>query len=316
MPVEVIEYMSDVYFASAQPKKFERSESLVFKLVEVAKKAGLADVVPKGKDNLVAVKIHFGQIGGFRTIKPQFVRNLIDAIKECGGNPYLVDTWGIGHLEAAVKNGITYESVGAHILPTNGVKEGDIRQVKIDGLRFKEVDIAGNVYDADAFINFSHSKGHGSCGYGGAIKNIALGCTSPKIRHALHAMEGEDDGPRKFQEGMADCVAALYTKFRGKALHINYICDVQPNCDCAEVSEPAFVPDIGIAASKDIASLEAATLDLINKAPGLPYSIAEKYNLKAGDDKFKIIHGKDPYIQVRALEKLGLGSVKYNLIEV
>ncbi|MGQ9515389.1 MAG: DUF362 domain-containing protein [Thermoproteota archaeon] len=308
--------MSDVYFASAQPKKLERSESLVFKFIEAAKKAGLAEVIPKGKDNLVVVKIHFGQIGGFRTIKPQFVRNLIDAIKECGGNPYLVDTWGIGHLEAAVRNGITYESVGAHILPTNGVRENDLRNVKIDGLRFKEVDIAGNVYDADAFINFSHSKGHGSCGYGGAIKNIALGCTSPKIRHALHSMEGEDDGPRKFQEGMADCVAALYTKFKDKALHINYICDVQPNCDCADWSETPIVPDIGIAVSKNIASLEAATLDLINKAPGLPYSLAEKYNLKAGDDKFRIIHGKDPYIQVRAIEKLGIGSVKYNLIEV
>jgi len=306
--------MTDVYFASAQLKKFERSASLVFKLIEVAKKAGLNDVIKK--DDLVAVKIHFGQIGGFRTIKPQFIRNLIDAIKEAGGNPYLIDTWGISHLDAAVKNGITHESMGAPILPSNGVKENDLRVVKINGLVFKEVDVAGNVYDADAFVNFAHAKGHGSCAYAGAIKNIALGCTSPKMRSALHNLEGEQDGVRKFQEGLADTVAALYTKFKGKALHINYICDVVPNCDCADWSQTPIVPDIGVAASKDIASLEAATLDLINKAPGCPYSEAEKYNLKAGDDKFKIIHGKDPYIQVRALEKLGLGSVKYNLIEV
>lgn len=170
--------MTDVYFASAQLKKFERSASLISKLVEVAKKAGLNDVIKK--DDLVAVKIHFGQVGGFRIIKPQFIHTLIGAIKEAGGNPYLVDTWGIGHLDAAVMNGITHESMGAPILPTNGVRENDLRVVKINGLVFKEVDVAGNVYDADAFVNFAHAKGHGSCAYAGAIKNIALGCTSPQ----------------------------------------------------------------------------------------------------------------------------------------
>ncbi|MGC9013495.1 MAG: DUF362 domain-containing protein [Thermoproteota archaeon] len=307
--------MSEVYFASAQLKRYEQDASLVFKFIRAAKKAGLGEVIKKG--DLVAVKVHFGQIGGFRAIKPQFIRNLVDAIKEFGGIPFLVDTWGISHLDAAVKNGITYESMGAPVIPINGIRENDIRWVKLeDGLRLKEVGIAGNVYDADVLVNFAHAKGHGSSGYGGAIKNIALGCSAPKNRHELHSMEREEEGARKFQEGMADVVAAVLRKFKDKAIHLNYIMDVAEHCDCASWSPTPIVPDIGIAVSRDIVALEQATLDLINKAPGLPYSTAEKYNLKSGDNKFLIIHGKDPYIQVQAAEKLGLGTTKYDLIEV
>jgi uncharacterized Fe-S center protein len=109
--------MSEVYFASAQLKRYEQDASLVFKFIRAAKKAGLGEVIKKG--DLVAVKVHFGQIGGFRAIKPQFIRNLVDAVKEFGGIPFLVDTWGISHLDAAVKNGITYEGMGAPVIPIN-----------------------------------------------------------------------------------------------------------------------------------------------------------------------------------------------------
>lgn len=306
--------MSEVYFVSAQLKAYDKSASLSYKFLEAVKAAGLSEIV--AKDNLVAVKIHFGQLGGFRAIKPQFIGNLISAIKAEGGKPFLVDTWGFDHIEAAVRNGITNESVGAPIFPSNGIRENDIRAVKVDGFHFKEVDVAGNVYDADVLINFAHAKGHGSCGFGGCIKNIALGCTSPKIRNKLHELERQPDGARKFQEGMADVVLAVLGKFKDRSLHINYICDVAEHCDCAPWSPTPIVPDIGIVASRDIVALEAATLDLINKAPPLPWSTAEKYNLKSGDNKFLVIHGKDPYVQVKACERHGLGTSEYRLIEL
>ena len=77
-----------------------------------------------------------------------------------------------------------------------------------------------------------------------------------------------------------------------------------------------FVPDIGILASIDIVAVEKAALDLINKAPPLHWSIADKYKLKEGENKFLRIHGKDPYIQVYAAEKIGSGSTEYELIEL
>lgn len=293
----------------------DRSSSLPFKFLEAARRAGIADVVSSG--DLVAIKIHFGMVGGFRAIRPQFVRNLVDLIKEVGGKPFIVDTWGISHLEHAIMNGLTYETVGAPILPTSGIRENDLRKVKLeDGLVFKEVEVAGNVYDADALITFSHSKGHDSSSYAGALKNLSVGCCSRGMRKALHGLESQEGGVQKFQWGMADVAAALLRKFGEKQLHVNYLMDITEFCDCADWSTLPFVPDIGMLASKDVVAIEAASIDLINKAPPLPRSIADKYNLKAGDNKFMIIHGKDPFIQVMAAEKLGLGSSRYELIEV
>ena len=307
--------MSQVYFASAQPKTLERSSSLPFKFLEAVRKAGISDVIAKG--DLVAIKMHFGMVGGFRAIRPQFVRNLVGLVKEVGGKPFIVDTWGIGHVDHAVANGLTYETVGAPFLPTSGIKENDLRKVKLDdGLVFKEAEVAGNVYDADAFVNFSHSKGHDSSSYAGALKNVAIGCCSKSMRRAIHGMESQEGGVQKFQWGMADIAAAVLRKFGKKQLHVNYLMDITEFCDCADWSTTPFAPDIGILASRDVVAIEAASLDLINKAPPVPWSVADKYNLKAGDNKFMIIQGKDPFIQVKAAEKLGLGSSKYELIEV
>jgi len=307
--------MSRVYLAPSQPKALEKTASLPLKFLEAARVAGMQDVVTKG--DMVAVKLHYGVMGGFRAIRPQFVRNLVDLIKELGGRPFLVDTWGLGHVEDAFRNGLTYATIGAPVLPSSGIKENDLRRVNLDdGLVFKEVEIAGNVYDADALVNFSHSKGHGSSAYAGAMKNLAVGCCSRAMRRALHGKEREPGGAEKFQCGMADVVAAVLRKFGPKAIHVNYIMDVTEYCDCADWSTNPFVPDIGIASSRDIVSLEAASLDLINKAPALPRSIADKYDMEPGDSKFQLIHGKDPFIQVKAAEKLGLGSSRYELIEV
>jgi len=307
--------MSQVFFATAQPRKLEKSFSLPVKFIEAVQRAGLGEVIaPK---DIVAIKIHFGVPGGFRSIRPQFVGNLVESVRQCGGVPFLTDTWGFRHMEDAIVTGLSYETVKAPIVPTSGIKENDIRKVKLDdGLVLKEVEVAGNVYDADALVTFSHSKGHDSSAYAGALKNLAIGCCSRAMRKALHAKESEERGAEKFQSGMADVAAAILRKFKTKQLHVNYLMDITEFCDCADWSTNPFVPDIGVLASRDVVAVEAASLDLINKAPTLPNSIADKYNLKPGDDKFKIIQGKDPFIQVRAAEKLGLGSSKYELIEV
>ena len=171
-------------------------------------------------------------------------------------------------------------------------------------------------YYADVLINFAHSKGHPSSGYGGAIKNIAMGCIGPNTRSKIHRLEFLDDGGRAFQEALADAFHGVILNKVGKVYHINYALDIQPTCDCAPWSDIPIVPDIGILASTDPVALEKATLDLINKAPIVPNSIAEQANIKEGEDKFTKIHGINPYIQVEALAKKGLGSLDYKLVMV
>lgn len=115
---------------------------------------------------------------------------------------------------------------------------------------------------------------------------------------------------------MVDVVNAVLSNKKGKALHIVWAMDIVEHCDCAPFGMLPIVPDIGILASKDIAAVEKACIDLINEAPPLPWSVAEKHQLKAGDNKFLRIHGKDPYIQVYAAEKARLGSTKYQIMEL
>lgn len=307
--------MSEVYWLKARRERYDKSESLVFKLPELLEKAGLKEVVSEG--DVVAVKIHLGVAGGYRGIRPQFIRQVVDSVRKAGGKPFITDTWGLDHVNDAYFNGISYSTVNAPILPANGIKEGDYRTVKLeDHFQLSEVGVAGNIYDADALINFAHGKGHGSCGYGGAIKNLALGCTIPEVRRKLHGFEREEDGVRKFQEGMVDVVKAVLSNKGNKILHVAWLIDIVEICDCAPFGLVPFVPDIGILASRDIVALEKASLDLINEAPPLPWSVAEKHGLRAGDNKFLKIHGKDPYIQVYAAEKAGLGTTKYKLIEL
>ena len=86
--------MSKVYFLKALRQRYDKSESLVVKLPGLLEKAGIKKIIVE-KD-LVAIKMHIGVVGGYRTIRPPFVRKLVDTVKDLGGNPFLTDTWGFG----------------------------------------------------------------------------------------------------------------------------------------------------------------------------------------------------------------------------
>jgi len=308
---------SKVYFAKARLEKMAKEYSLPVKFRKALDESPLPDMVEKG--NIVAIKIHVGDMerAGYRYIRPCFVRVLVDYVKELGGIPFITDTWGLRHVVVGLANGFNHATVGAPLLPANGIKENFIYEVELEKFfRLKRIQVAGNVYDADVLINFAHLKGHVSPGAGGVIKNIAMGCTGPRTRGEIHKLEKLDNVGRAFQEGMVDAVKAVLRNKRGKSLHINYVMDVQPTCDCAPWSDLPIVPDIGIFVSDDIVAVEHAALKRVDEAPTLPGSIAEKLGLKPGDNKWLKIHGKDPYIQVEAAEKAGLGSREYEIIEV
>jgi len=308
--------VSEVILIRSKIKEYSKEEGVLNKFHKALDKAGIKDIIDEG--NIVAVKIHIGDLkgGGYRYIKPVFVRRLVDKIRDVGGEPFVTDTWGLRHILAGIKNGFNYTTLNAPVIPANGIRENYFVSVKLERyFRLREVQVAGNIYDAEVLINFAHAKGHPSSAYGGALKNIAMGCTSYKTRGLIHALEKEDKTGERFQEAMIDVVAGVLENKRNKALHINYIMDVSENCDCAPWSNNPLIPDIGIAISRDPVALDTATLDLINEAPPIPYSIADEKELPQGSNKFKIIHGKDPYIQVYKAEEAGLGETKYRIIE-
>lgn len=308
---------SKVLFAKARLEKLEKESSLPFKFRRLLEESPLKNTI--GSGNIVAIKIHVGDMhhGGFRTIRPIFVRILVDYVKSLGGIPFITDTWGLKHVVVGLENGYNYATIGAPLVPVSGIKETDIVKVRVPNpLRIEEVEVGSAVFHADVLINFAHSKGHPSPGYGGAIKNLAMGCTGPNTRSAIHNLENLDSEGRAFQEGLVDAAQAVMLNKPGKVFHIDYVLDVQPSCDCAPFSDIPIVPDIGILASEDIVALEKAALDLIDSSPVVPGSIGEMAGLKPGDNKFLAIHGKNPYIQVEAAHRKGMGSVEYELVEV
>ncbi len=118
------------------------------------------------------------------------------------------------------------------------------------------------------------------------------------------------------QEKMAETALAVVNNKRNKALYVNFVLDVTPDCDCMPWSDVPIVPDVGIAASVDPVALDKACVDMVNKQPGMKDS-ALKNNFKPGQDKFRGLYKKvDWSVQLTYGEKIGLGQTRYNLIEL
>jgi len=114
----------------------------------------------------------------------------------------------------------------------------------------------------------------------------------------------------------ADTAVALENCFDGKVGYIGIMKDVTPECDCLTYDSMPLVPNQGVLASRDIAAMDTAALDMYKAAPPLPGSLAKQKGLEAGDEKFEPINGQSPYFQVLAVEELGYGTTNYELVEV
>jgi uncharacterized Fe-S center protein len=176
---------SKVYFSDMAYAAYEASQTLPRKMERQLEASGLGDKV-KGKS--VAIKIHVGSEIGYSTIPPVFMRLLADFVKAHGGNCFFTDHYiAQRHPE---HRGYTQESIGAPIVEAAGHLGKYIYTKEINWKTFKHVDVAGLIHDADFLIDFSHVKGHGCCAYGGAVKNISMGCVSNRTRREQHGLEG------------------------------------------------------------------------------------------------------------------------------
>ncbi len=148
------------------------------------------------KNDLVAVKLHFGEMGNTAFLRPVFLRVVVDKIKGVGGRPFLTDTNtlytgsrsdSVSHLTTAVMNGFDYSCVGCPIIIADGLKGRSGVKVPIKGKVLKEARIARDVVDADAMVVVTHFKGHELSGFGGTIKNVGMGCASREGKLIQHS---------------------------------------------------------------------------------------------------------------------------------
>ncbi len=179
-----------VYFGSFQHGRSAAFASFAVKFDKIVEL--LLDETKIEKKDKVAVKMHLGFNDGYQTIPVFFVRRLVLAIKKRGGYPFVTDN--PTSVYNAVNRGYTQETCGCPIIPIAGVKDGYTKTVEINYEGIDTLDMAGALVDADVLVDFSHAKGHGACGYGGAIKNLALGGYSGPTRwQKIHGASAIDE---------------------------------------------------------------------------------------------------------------------------
>ena len=170
-------------------------ENLTQKLARLITTAGIGEIDFEKK--YVAVKMHFGEPGNLAFLRPNYAQAVVKVIQDLGGKAFLTDcnTLYVGgrknaldHLDTAFMNGFSPLSTNCHVLIADGLKGTDEVLVPVEGGEYvKEAKIGRAVMDADVFISLNHFKGHECTGFGGALKNIGMGCGSRAGKMEMHS---------------------------------------------------------------------------------------------------------------------------------
>ena len=166
-----------------------------------------------------------------------------------------------------------------------------------------------NIMNYDSMLVLTHFKGHTMGGFGGSMKNIAIGCASGKVgKKQLHQKGGNMWGysGERFMENMAESAKAVIDHFGPRIVYINVMRNMSVDCDCAGTSAaPVVTPDIGILASTDLLAIDQASVDLVYALPeNQRHALVERIESRSG------------LRQLTYMKELGMGDAKYDLVSV
>lgn len=261
----------------------------------------------------VAIKLHSGEEGNQNFMKPEFWKPIIETV---GGTVVETNTAYGGarnttekHMELMQKHGwAKYFDVDV----MDGEGPDEVFDIP-DGKAIKKNYVGKNIKNYDAMLVLSHFKGHPMGGYGGAIKQLAIGCASSSGKANIHSAGVTNDTAKvwsntaeqdKFLEAMADAAKSVVDYFKGNIVYINVMKNLSVDCDCCAVAEDPCMQDIGILASLDPVAIDQACLDLVYKATDDP---GQKHFLERVESR----HGVHT---VEAAAELGYGKREYELI--
>ena len=257
----------------------------------------------------VAIKLHSGEPGNQNFIRPDFFKPIIDkvggTVVECNTAYDGKRNTSAAHLETLKEHGWS-KYFKVDLLDEVGPDfELDIPNGKI----IKKNYVGKNIVNYDSMLVLSHFKGHPMGGYGGALKQLSIGVASSYGKAYIH---GAGD-PKKiwtadhnsFLESMADAAKSVVDYFNGNIIYINVMKNMSVDCDCCAVAEDPCMKDIGILISTDPVAIDKACLDLVyaSSDPGKDHLIER-------------IESRNGALTIEASEKLGIGSTKYELIEL
>lgn len=260
----------------------------------------------------VAVKVHSGEKGNQNYLRPEFMRPMVEAVNgtivECNTAYDGARNFTKKHRQLMEEHGwskyFKVDLMDAEkpdlILPVSG------------GKVLKENAVGKTMANYDSLLVLSHFKGHPMGGYGGALKQLAIGCASSEGKSLIHSGGFTDDqtivwdhvpAQEVFCEAMADAAGSVMEFFKGNTAFVSMVCNLSVDCDCCAVAEDPCMKDIGILSSLDPVALDQACIDLIyqSKDPGRDHFI-ERVETRHG------IH------TIEAAAELGYGVREYELI--
>ena len=267
----------------------------------------------------VAAKVHSGEKGNQNFLRPDFWKPMVEAVKgtivEC--NTAYGDAFGgvRDHTDSHRKL-IEYHGwskvFDVDLMDAEGP---DLVWEVPDGKVLKENLVGKNIVNYDSMLVLAHFKGHPMGGYGGALKQLSIGCASARGKALIHSGGASDDNlaawkqhaaQDRFCEAMADAASSVVRHFEGKIAFLNVMKNLSVDCDCCVVAEDPCMKDIGILASLDPVAIDQACIDLIYAAKDDP---GQAHFLKRVESR----HGVHT---IEAAAALGFGSREYELIEL
>lgn len=289
-------------------KVFFSSEITAEKVVELFHAASndLPGGILPGK---VAVKLHSGEPGNQNFLKPEFWQPIVNDVH---GTVVECNTAYDGGRNTTEKHRETMEKHGwiKHFTVDIMDAEGPDAELLIpNGKRIKKVQVGKNMLNYDSMLVLSHFKGHPMGGFGGALKQLSIGCASSYGKAYIHGA-GEPEkiwtgDHNSFLESMADAAEAVVRHFNGNMVFINVMKNMSVDCDCCSVAEDPCMADIGILASLDPIAVDRACLDLVYASddPGR-------------DHLLERIESRNGAHTVDAAAELGFGSKDYELVKL
>ena len=262
----------------------------------------------------VAVKVHSGEAGNQNYLRPEFMKNIIEKVN---GTIVECNTAYEGQRNNTEKHKKLMEShewtkyYDVDIMDA----EGDDLVLDIpNGKVIKENYVGKNIANYDSMLVVSHFKGHPMGGYGGAIKQLSIGCASSVGKSWIHSAGKEKDQTKlwsnlpeqdRFLEAMADSASSVVEYFKGNIAYINIMCNMSVDCDCCKNAEDPCMKDIGILASLDPIAIDQACIDLVKNSndPGKDH-LLERINSRHGTHTIDMA------------EEMGFGSKEYELIDI
>jgi len=251
----------------------------------------------------VGIKVHTGEPKAPNILS----RDMVKALQAQIPNSAIIETNTLydGARSTTERHRRTLEANGWTFCPVDILdEEGDVAFPVNDGFQLKEVYMGSHLTNYDSLVVLTHFKGHAMAGFGGSLKNIAIGCASKRGKQQIH---GDDWTIGKtFLERMTDSGKAICDHFGKHIVYINVLQRLSIDCDCVGAGATApELPDLGMLASTDILAVEQAAVDMI-------------YNFQ-GEEKISLIErieSRDGLRQLTAMEHHQMGTKDYDLIDI